>query len=258
MTSQRDICLTREYRFNSPNYNLSKPTNYDEATQWFIDFFERSYGLTALKTRSITSVTSDYALYWFDWLAGFNIILAQFGWNHTLIQDIALVRGAARMQNKSWGAIISWKYDEPPYLDSGEAIYRQMLMTYEAGAKYIAIFNYPKINDYGIIADEHFEALKNFWNDVCAMPQTVQGSIKAEAALVLPRNYGWGMRQPNDRIWGWWGTDEKAPQIWALSRQLLSQYELLLDIVYEDPAFPVKSEYQKIYYWNYTIIPTDT
>ena len=39
--------------------------------------------------------------------------------------------------------MITWKYNETPYLDSGDEIYNQMLTSYEAGAKYIAIFDYP-------------------------------------------------------------------------------------------------------------------
>jgi hypothetical protein len=249
--------LDKGYEFNSTQYSTNQPSNYDEAVENFTGFFiYRSRGMNALKTRVITKFTSDYALYWFDYLAGFDIVLAQFGWNHTTAQDVALIRGAARLQNKTWGAIITWKYTEPPYLDSGEAIYRQMLMAYEAGAKYILIFNYPKYpesNDYGIMTDEHFRALARFWNDVMVMPKTVHGSIQAEAALVLPRNYGWGMRHLDDRIWGYWGPDEKSPQIWELSRNLLSQYGLCLDIVYGDPAFPITGKYAQIYYWNDSI-----
>ena len=84
-------------------------------------------------------------------------------------------------------------------------------------------------------------------------PEVVHGGIDAEAALVLPRNYGWGMRHPEDKIWGWWGPDEKSPQIWAISRQLLAQYGTSLDIVYDDPAFPAEGIYKTVYYWNQTI-----
>ena len=63
------------------------------------------------------------------------------------------------MQNKEWGAMITWKYDAPPYLDSGEEIYKQMQMAYTAGANYIVIFNYPQndtSNPYGVMKDDHF------------------------------------------------------------------------------------------------------
>jgi len=239
------------------NASGSTPENYDKEAEWFTNEMRGWIVPDRWKAAGITIFTSDYALYWWDYLAGYDVMLAQFGWNHTLVQDIALIKGAARLQNKSWGAIITWKYDEPPYLDSGAEIYNQMLMAYEAGAKYVVIFNYPKIKDnpYGIMTDEHFEALERFWKDMMAVPnlRIIHDSSQAEAALVLPRNYGWGMRQPDDKIWGFWGPDEKSPQIWELSRNLLLQYGIHLDMVYDDPAFPVTGKYPRIYYWNQTI-----
>jgi hypothetical protein len=227
---------------------------YDTIAERFIRGFLRDDGFEAIETNSLDAFVSDYALYWFDYLAGYDIVLAEAGWNHTLNQDIALLRGAAAMQNKRWGEIITWKYRHPPYLDSGENIYEQMRTAYECGAEYFMIFNYPTLegNPYGIMQDEHFEALEHFWNDVVKNPDVVHGSIEAEAALVLPKNYGWGMRHPEDRIWGWWGPDEKSDQIWTLSRQLLEQYGTQLDIVYDDPEFPVQDMYPQIYYWNHT------
>jgi hypothetical protein len=237
--------------------NVTRPEtkDYDTEAEWFQMLFENNEGLNALKDAGIKTFTSDYVLYWFDYLGGYDVMLAQFGWNNSYIQDIALVRGAARMQNKSWGAIITWKYEEPPYLDdNGEEIYNQMHTAYEAGAEYIIIFNYPQIegNPYGILTDKHFEALEKLWNEATQNPRKISES-QAEVALVLPRNYGWGMRHPEDWIWGFWGPDEKSPQIWEISRKLLSQYGISLDIVYDDPTFSVTGKYPLIYYWNQTI-----
>jgi len=239
------------------NDNASIPRDYSDEASWFTNLTRINLRPDLWKDAGVTSFTSDYALYWWDYLGGYDVMLAQLGWNHTSEQDIALVRGAARMQNKTWGTIITWKYDEPPYIDSGENIYQQVLMSYEAGAKYTVIFNYPQIesNPYGILKDEHFKALERFWNDVMAEPnrQAFPDYSEAEAVLVLPPNYGWGMRHQDDKIWGIWGPDERSPQIWELSRKLLSQYDLSLDIVYDDPEFPVAGKYPQIYYWNQTI-----
>ncbi|MGD9130352.1 MAG: hypothetical protein PVH73_02100 [Candidatus Bathyarchaeota archaeon] len=226
---------------------------YDEVAEGFIEGLHQDL-LRIPINEKISTFTADYALYWFDYKASYDVVLASLGWNHTIEQDIALVRGAAELQNKTWGAIITWKYNHPPYLDSGDAIFDQMRMAYEAGAEYIVVFNYAEDMEgpYGTLQDEHFDALERFWNEVVQSSAVKHGSVKAEAVLVLPENYGWGMRNPEDKIWSLWGPDDKSQQIWELSRSLLDQYGLGLDIVYYDPEFPVAEKYTQIYYWNHT------
>lgn len=233
-------------------WNVRPFQSYDETAERFIR--ECKFAMSRYGPKDFMYLTSDYALYWFDYKAGYDVVLANFGWNHTLAQDIALVRGAARLQNKPWGAIITWKYNQSPYLDRGPEIYNQMRTAYEAGAEYVVIFNYAEDMEgpYGTLQDEHFAALERFWNEVVQSSAVKQDSIKAEAVLVLPENYGWGMRDPEDTIWGLWGPDEKSQQIWKLSQNLLDQYGLGLDIVYNDPKFPVKGKYDQTIYWNQT------
>jgi hypothetical protein len=231
-------------------------TAYDRAAEVYTGFFVREGGYKELRANNLTIFTSDYLLYWFDYLMDYDIVFAQLGWNHTIAQDIALIRGAANLQNKTWGTMLTWKYDNPPYLDIPENIYNQLEASYKAGADYIIIFNYPTYpegNQYGAMTDDHFEALKTFWTNIVTNPDVVHGSTEAEAVLVLPRNYGWGMRNPDDKIWAFWGPDDNSEQIWNISRQLLAQYGKSIDIVYDDPAFPVTDKYTKIYYWNQTI-----
>ncbi len=226
------------------------PEDYDDVANLFVNAWGVMPELPWLRGLNHSSpvFTSDYALYWFDYLAGFDVVLAQFGWNHTRAQDIALVRGAAKVQNKTWGAIVTWTYDSLPYLESGTELYDDLVLAYEAGAKYLVIFNGPQVGGYGILADQHFTAMEKFWDGVQRGSFVVQGS--ADTVLVLPRNYGWGMRSPNDTIWGLWGPDEKSPQIWNISRVLLARYGTSLDIVYEDAGFSLDDKYSKIYYWN--------
>ncbi len=229
------------------------PDNYTLEANWFNYLLKQNRGTTSLNHYNITYLTSDYALYWFDYLGGYPTMLAQFGWNNSINQQIALVRGAATLQNKEWGAIITWKYMQPPYLDTAANIYDQMVTAYNAGAKYIVIFNYPQIgNDPygGSMTDEHFQALQKFWDQVVTKSNPT--TPHADAALVLPKDYGWGMRTINDRIWGFWGPDNKSPLIWNNMQALLNQYGSRLDIVYDDPAFPIEGNYSKIYYWNQT------
>ncbi len=234
------------------NYTIDQL--YALSAERYVDAITRDRGINALTNRSITIFTSDYALYWWDYLGGFDVLFAQFGWNHTTEQDIALVRGAANLQGKSWGAIVTWKYMEPPYLASGEEIYDQMYMAYECGAEYVVLFNYAEdmSGSDGTLREEHFEALERFWNDAVQNPRVVHGGIKADVGLVLPSNYGWGMRRVDDRIW-FWGPDDNAAQVWEISRKLLLQHGLQLDIVYDDSAFPAAGKYSRVYYWNGTV-----
>jgi hypothetical protein len=234
------------------NGNLTR--DYKSAAEVFIDHIRRDSGIIELQKRNLTSFISDYALHWYTYKGGWDVVLAQLGWNNTVEQDLALVRGAATLQNKQWGTIITWKYDTAPYLDTAEEVYNQMCMSYTSGANYVVIFNYPQNdteNPYGVMTDKHFEALENFWNNI-ENQRIIHGSSKAQAALVLPQDYGWGMRRSDDRIW-YWEADEYSEQIWNLSRQLLNKYGQGLDIVYEDPDFPFKGKYPTVYFWNQTL-----
>ena len=242
--------------WNATKWHSLQNSTYAAAAANFVNGLKRDQGMVLLKNNSIPVFVSDYASHWFDYEAGYDVVLAQVGWNNSLSQDIALVRGAARMHNKDWGVMITWKYNGTPYLDAGEVIFEQMVASYEAGAKYIVIFNYPQleVNSYGVMQDEHFSALERLWNE--AVSQKIKlGVTKAKAAMVMPSNYGWGMRNPQDIIWGYWGPDEKSPQIWMLSRTLLAEYGTALDIVFDDARFPVSGIYSQVYLWN-SNIPT--
>lgn len=208
-----------------------------------------------LSNRSFPILTSDYSLYWWDYQSGYDLILAQLGWNNTVAQEIGLVRGAANLQNKRWGTIITWTYTKPPYLTSGEEIYEQMRMSYEAGAEYVIIFNYAEDMEgpYGTLQEEHFDALERFWNDVAQNPTVAHGGIQAEAAFVLPKNYGWGMRNPDDIVWGLWEPTAEAKQSWTRLQDALDKHGLRLDIVYDDAEYSFVGKYRQVYFWNQTI-----
>ena len=228
---------------------------YDEVANSLVDTCQNTTGWLRSQT-SAKIFTSDYALYWYDYLGGYDVVFAQIGWNHTETQDIALARGAANLQGKDWGAIITWKYDHQPYLENGLEMYDQMRLVYEAGAKYIVVFNYPTYplnNQFGILQDDHFLALQKFWNDTVQNKTVINGGIKAEAVLVLPKNYGWGMRSLQDNIWGIWQPDATSPQVWAALQACLLKYGSKLDIVYDDSAYQVAGRYQQVYYWNQTL-----
>ena len=210
--------------------------------------------------RSISKAvfTADYGLYWFDYKIGYDAVFVEFGWNHSRPLHIALCRGAAEAYNKDWGAIITWEYTEPTpyYIESGEELYEDMVLAYRTGAKYVIVFDYPKIGPYGILTEErgHFDALRDFWAYVHSNPQE-HGSVRAEAAYVLPQDYGFGFRNPTDTIWGLWSADDLSEKVWNDANTLIDRYGTRLDIVYGDPEVmgAVKSRYDKLFFWNQTV-----
>jgi len=227
--------------------------NYDEAAQRLVNEC-KDYNDWLHSHWTLKSITSDYGLYWWDNLGEYDTVLAELGWNNTVAQEIALARGAANLQGKDWGTIITWKYTTEPYLTNGEEMYQQMRTSYQAGAKYILIFNYAEDmqGPYGTLEDNHFNALERFWREVVQNPNVTRGGTKAEAALVLPMNYGWGLRRSNDTIWGLWKPDDKSPQVWASLQDSSGKHGSKLDIVYDDPLYPVAGKYTQIIYWNQT------
>ena len=237
---------------NATNWHLPSNATYDSVATTFENGFLRDRGTVLLKNENVPIFCSDYALYWFDYISGYDVVFAEAGWNHTLAQDIALARGAATFQHKDWGVMITWKNTQPPYLDNDTTIYDQMVNSYQAGAKYIAIFNFPYDSPYGIMSDNHFDALERFWGDI-TQNRIAQNSAAAKALLVLPKNYGYGLRFPEDKIWGFWGPDEKSPIIWNAVQTLIERYNYSLDIAYQDSSLTIPSSYKMVYYWNSSI-----
>jgi hypothetical protein len=202
-----------------------------------------------------TLFTADYGLYWFDYKSGYNVIMAELGWNHSRQINIGLCRGAASAQGKQWGTIITWTYSKAPYIESAPQLYDDLVISYEAGAKYAVIFNYPNnVTNYGILTEDHFKAIQNFWEYVKNNPQSF-GVQKANSAYVLPQDFGFGFRNPNDTIWGIWNGDDLSSKVWNDVNKLTNQHSFGLDIVYNDPQYlnGITSRYEKLFFWNQTI-----
>jgi hypothetical protein len=87
-------------------------------------------------------------------------------------------------------------------------------------------------------------------NDVVDNPQVVHGSVEADSVLVLPKNYGWGMRWQQDKIWGIFKPNNQTQQIWHIMETVLQDHDLQTDIIYEYPEYPLTPDYQHVYYWN--------
>jgi len=205
-----DLKYTYDELWNA--YPIQRP---EVAEQYYTDFVSFEVNQTRhFQNTTLNVITADYGLYWYDYQSGYDAVLTEFCWNESVMQAIAGVRGAANYYNKDWGAIITWKYTQAPYLASGDEIYQQMCTAYENGAKYIVIFNYAEDMDapYGTLQEEHFAALQRFWTDV--NNQNIKhGETKADAVFVLPDGYGSGLRRQDDVVWGLWGANETDNQI---------------------------------------------
>jgi hypothetical protein len=88
--------------------------------------------------------TADYALYWFNYKSGYNAVFAEFVGNESRERHIALCRGAADTLGTDWGVIVTWKYNQPPYLEDGVELYNDLALAYSSGAKYAVVFSYPE------------------------------------------------------------------------------------------------------------------
>jgi len=197
--------------------------------------------------------TSDYALYWFDYKGGYDVILAEFGWNYSRHLNVALCRGAANVQNKDWGVMITWTYTQPPYLESGEELYDDLVLAYENGAKYILVFDANENCTQRTLKQEHLDALKRFWRYAGANPRA-SDSNPDRVAYVLPEGYGYGFRGPNDKIWGLWEADEFSLEISTELGGLINEYQNRLDIIYDNGLETNNSYgYSKLIFWNGTV-----
>lgn len=254
------------YVYNPPR-NITTYANvsgYSDAANRYVRSLLRSRSMQQAINSSVpgaiepkmTVFTSDYALYWFDYQAGYDALFAEVGGTEgtiSKIKQISLCRGAAEVQDKQWGVIITWTYDHPPYLESGKEMLQDMIMAYGAGAKYLVVFNYPLNSPYGSLTEDHFTAMETFWNLIHQFPRNVFGNVESEVAFVLPADYGWGMRHLNDKIWGLWPSDNSSSIIWDKTTALIQRYGSKLDIIYDDSKFGFEGKYTKVFFWNGSI-----
>ncbi len=203
--------------------------------------------------------TADYGLYWFDYNASYDAVFADFVGNETRQRIIALDRGAAEAFNKDWGVVVDWKYDQPPFLESGNELYADLSLAYSAGAKYAVVLSSSGttthgITNYGTLTESHFAALQEFWNTLHSNPERI-GSNSPIAAYIIPEYYGFGFRRPDDTIWGLFPADSLSAKIYSDLNTLSSKYGSRFDILYDDPAITssMLRSYTALYYWNQTI-----
>jgi hypothetical protein len=143
--------------------------------------------------------TADYALYWFNYKSGYNTVFAEFVGNESRERHIALCRGAADTFGRDWGVIVTWKYNQPPYLESGDELYNDLALAYSSGAKYAVILSYPDTTQYCTLRRIIFWS----WTIlICSTHTQVHWQKQSDAAYVVPADNGFGFRSPTDTIWG--------------------------------------------------------
>jgi hypothetical protein len=233
--------------------------NYTDAANQFVSGLNGWLNLKSIRNvtfpyspSDFPLYTSDYSLYWFDYQAGYDVVFAEFGWNYSRQLNLALNRGAATVQNKEWGVIITWTYNHPPYIESGKELYEDMILAYNNGAKYILVFDTNENYTEGILKEEHFEALEEFWQYTQENPR-YKTEIEKRVAFVLPKDYGYGFRGPEDKIWGLWEDTILSLEMSHHLGSLLEEYGTDLDIIYGD-EIKTNETYIKYIFWNGIVI----
>jgi len=237
------------------NNYTGQPSSYAQAASMFTEGVSRFLGSQRPPLMyPYKTFTSDYALYWYDYKAGYDVVFMEMGWNYSRQVDIALCRAAAEAQNKDWGAIITWSYTQAPWIESADQLYNDMLLAYDNGAKYIVFDS----NEQGgsILTQTHYDAIQRFWNYAQSNPPKTTPKSQ-RVAYVLPDAYGFGFRWPTDHIWGVWDADELTANITKSVGKLLSEYDNKLDIIYDDGSIVGNEGYSQLIYWNaYDPTPT--
>jgi hypothetical protein len=252
------------YRVVREGWVADNYKNWTEAADKYVDTLFVRYLHHVIEDQmggiDLPLFTSDYALYWFDYKASYDVVFAEFGWNYSRNINVALCRGAANVQNRDWGVMITWEYTPPPhresYLESRSKLYDDLVLAYENGAKYILVFDTNENYTHSTLKDnERLDALKQFWQYATDNPRP-SAPPSDRVAYVLPKDYGYGFRGPNDTIWGLWGADdyEYSLKISTEVGALIEEYQNRLDVIYDDGLKANSSYgYSKLIFWNGTV-----
>ena len=76
--------------------------------------------------------------------------------------------------------------------------------------------------------------------------------LSPDTAYVLPQDYAYGFRGPDDKIWGLWGPDNLTIPIATQLSSLMQQYGNNLNVVYDDASINYTSQYSEVIFWNGT------
>jgi hypothetical protein len=238
--------------------NLNDTSNYSEVALTYVN--QLHYFLMNMSgyysPAKLNLYSSDYALYWYDYVAGYGTIFGEYLPGHNRQVTTAFCRGAATTLDKDWGAVITWSNQSEPFIEAPPLMYDDMVYAYQNNAKYIIIFNSPDNftqTQYGGLTPDHLAKMQQFWTYTQKTPNK---QPPATTAFVLPKDYGYGFRGPNDTIWGKWQADSFSQQLWSDLNNQLNMHGSSLDVIYETKVNneTVNYPYQKLIFWNGTVI----
>ncbi len=241
---------------HSQYQEVKEATDFTDAAEQYVNYLQPY--IKYYQDVGVPAITADYVLHWFDYKVGYDTVLAEFGWNNSREQQIALVRGAGRANDKPWGAIVTWEYSQEPYIETPTAMYEDLVLAYDNGAKYAVVFSYPEVEGakLGILTQEHFNALKDFHEYITNHVPRNSDYHEVTTAYVLPADYGFGFRHPLDSIWGLWPSDSTTQKVYSDVEGLIAQKGTGFDVVCDYPALlsDAKNRYDMLIYWNGTQI----
>jgi hypothetical protein len=243
---------------DAPDQYVTTLNNYSDAANQYVstlNLWLRSgpYSITQSfpSSTKYQLFTSDYSLYWYDYEAGYDTVFAEFALNYDRTINIDLCRGAAAVQNKDWGIMITNAYLQWPFMESGPDLYNDMKLAYENGAKYIIVFDSDLNWTQNVLQQEHLIAMNQFWDYALANPRTIS-PVSDRSVYVLPEDYAYGFRAPTeDSIWGLWNNDSLTLDVGMSMAALFKIFGNNLDIVYPDGLQTIESMgYRNVIYWN--------
>ena len=147
-------------------------------------------------------------------------------------------------------------YSANSTIENPTQLYNDMVFAWQSDAKYIIVFdgNSTDAATSGVLTQTHLNEMKQFWT--YTKTNTRSNEYPADTAYVLPPDYGYGFRSPNDTIWGLWSADTLSSVVWNQANTLLATYGNKLDIVYANrlDSEPITLPYKTLIFWNGTVV----